>query len=39
MPNFLRRTVTYPALALGSTILWGLLEFLALQRRRLVRRP
>jgi hypothetical protein len=26
----------HPALSLGSTLLWGLLEFVALQRSRLV---
>jgi hypothetical protein len=27
----------HPALSLGSTLLWGLLEFAALQRSRLAR--
>jgi hypothetical protein len=31
------RTAFHPALSLGSTLLWGLLEFVALQRSRLVR--
>jgi len=34
MKNFFRRTVTHPALAIGSTLLWGLVELLALQRRQ-----
>lgn len=37
MPDFLRRTLVPPSLALFSTLLWGLLELIALQgsRRRL----
>jgi len=31
MRKLFRRTITHPALALGSTVLWGLLEFVALQ--------
>ena len=34
MRDLLRRTISYPALALGSTLLWGLLEFMALQSAR-----
>ena len=34
MRNLLRKTVAYPALALASTLLWGLCEFIALQRAR-----
>lgn len=33
MRDFFRRTVTHPALAIGGTLLWGLVELLALQRR------
>ena len=29
------RTLFHPALSLGSTLLWGILEFIALQRSRL----
>jgi len=35
MRGLIGRTITHPALALGSTVLWGLLEFIALQRSRL----
>lgn len=31
MRNLFRETITHPALALGSTVLWGVLEFMALQ--------
>lgn len=34
MRNFWRKTVAHPALALASTLLWGLCEFIALQRAR-----
>lgn len=34
MRSSLRRTFTYPILALGSTVLWGIIEFVALNRRR-----
>lgn len=34
MCNLLRRTFSHPALALGSTLLWGLVEFIALQSAR-----
>ncbi len=30
----MRRFVTHPALALGSTLLWGVIELLALLRSR-----
>jgi len=32
MRNLFRKTITHPALALGSTVLWGLVEFMALHR-------
>lgn len=37
----MRRLITYPALALGSTLLWGAIEVLALLRSRWLesRRP
>jgi hypothetical protein len=34
MRNIFRRTIAHPALALGSTVLWGLVEFMALQKSR-----
>lgn len=34
MRNFFRKTITHPALALGSTLLWGIVEFIALQGLR-----
>lgn len=34
MNQLLRRTITHPMLAIGSTILWGVVEFIALQRSR-----
>ena len=34
MHNIFRRAFTHPALALGSAVLWGLLEFMALQNAR-----
>lgn len=34
MKEFFRRTVTHPALAIGGTLLWGVVELLALQRRQ-----
>ena len=34
MSDFIRKTVTHPMLALGSTLLWGLIEFIALGRSR-----
>ncbi len=30
----MRKLICNPALALGSTLLWGILEFIALQRSR-----
>jgi hypothetical protein len=30
----MRRLITHPALALGSTLLWGVIELLALLRSR-----
>ena len=36
MSYLLRRTISHPALALGSTLLWGLVEVLALARSRRV---
>ncbi len=38
MPALLRRTITHPTLAVGGTLLWGLVEFVALLRSRLTRR-
>jgi hypothetical protein len=35
MRGFIGRTVSHPALSLGSTVLWGLLELIALQWSRL----
>ncbi len=34
MRDIIRKTITHPALALGSTLLWGLVEFMALRRPR-----
>ena len=34
MRDLISRTISHPALALGSTVLWGVLEFIALQRSR-----
>jgi hypothetical protein len=34
MPTIIRKTLTHPALAIGSTVLWGLVELLALNRFR-----
>jgi hypothetical protein len=31
MHKLIGRTVSHPVLSLGSTLLWGLLEFIALQ--------
>jgi hypothetical protein len=37
--RLIRRSVSHPLLSIGSVLLWGLLEFAALQRsRRLDRR-
>ncbi len=38
MRDLFRKTISHPALALGSTLLWGLIEFIALQSSRLTRR-
>ena len=39
MHELMRKAIAHPALALGSTLLWGLLELVALQRlRRAARR-
>ena len=34
MLEIFRKTISHPALALGSTLLWGLVEFIALQGSR-----
>lgn len=34
MPTTVRRWITHPSLALGSTMLWGVVEFFALIRSR-----
>lgn len=34
MYDLFRKTFAHPVLALGSTVLWGLLEFIALQGAR-----
>ncbi len=34
MRSLIRSTMTHPALALGSTVLWGLVELMALWRSR-----
>jgi len=34
MRDFLRRTLSHPTLALGSTLLWGVIELVALQNAR-----
>lgn len=33
--GLLRRAISHPALSIGSAVLWGMLEFIALQRSRL----
>jgi hypothetical protein len=38
MRDLFRKTISHPALALGSTVLWGLVEFMALQGSRRRRR-
>ena len=38
MSDFFRRTVTHPVLAIGSTLLWGVVELVALQRSRAAQR-
>ncbi len=32
MYNILRKTLAHPALAIGSTVLWGIIELVALSR-------
>ncbi|HSG21926.1 MAG TPA: hypothetical protein VLA64_03110 [Azonexus sp.] len=32
MVNILRKTLAHPALAIGSTVLWGIIELVALSR-------
>jgi len=32
MYNIFRKTLTHPALAIGSTVLWGIIELVALSR-------
>lgn len=39
MSALIRRTVTHPLLAIGGTLLWGIVELLALQRTGAARRP
>lgn len=34
MASLIRQTLSHPALALGSTVLWGAIEFVALCRSR-----
>jgi hypothetical protein len=34
MRPIIRKILTHPALALGSTVIWGLIEFVALNRLR-----
>lgn len=34
MPKLLRKTLNRPLLALASTVLWGLIELVALNRHR-----
>lgn len=34
MKQIIHRTLTHPLLAIGSTLLWGVVELLALNRRR-----
>ena len=38
MADFLRRSIAHPGLALLSTVLWGLVELIALQGARRVTR-
>lgn len=35
MRAIIRKVIFHPGLALGSTVLWGILEFIALQRSNL----
>ena len=39
MPNLVRKALSNPILALGSTLLWGIVEFGALFRTRHKRSP
>lgn len=34
MRNIFRQAISYPVVAVGSTVLWGLIEFIALQGSR-----
>jgi hypothetical protein len=34
MRNIYQKTIAFPFLAIGSTVLWGLVEFMALQKSR-----
>ena len=34
MSQFIRRWIAHPSVAFGSTLLWGMVEFLALARSR-----
>lgn len=34
MYRAIRKTLSHPALALGSTVLWGIIELIALYRAR-----
>ena len=38
MRNIVRGFRTYPALSVGSAVLWGVIEFVALQKTHLVTR-
>ena len=39
MRTFFRKTISHPILAFGGTLLWGLIEFIALQKLRRSTRP
>jgi hypothetical protein len=34
MVTLFRKSIAHPALAIGSALLWGIIEFIALQRAR-----
>jgi hypothetical protein len=34
MRNFFRKTISHPLRVFGGTLLWGLVEFIALQKSR-----
>lgn len=34
MRKIIRHAISYPAMALGGALLWGIVEFVALQRAR-----